>query len=497
MEEFLFHTTSPIPCLHCLKAVPSQPSHLACPAETPEMAPAAPAKAPGGGGFPRRQPGIASIFVRILDFQDLDPPAANSLAKTAVDASRTRPNTIAFEGAGTSRARSHPFLPGGSGGGGWGRTLSIVHTRAGHTRPHLAGLRVRVEGGAGPRRRDGHRVAAVAEVRIDGVAQLRPAQRSGGIVQPVRTGPLEVDHHIVRAGPAGGAALHASGPRPARVRFFEFYRAARVRSASAAVSPNRWRRRCARACHARCCAPGRARASPLTQRGPGQPGAAVGPGAAGPTPWHHIRGGGGVERAPVQWPDWESRLEQCTKRWGQVSFPANSAVPLGPGLLERCLASKCAHARPGGCTNRRQGRPADGETATGAGRTIILQRNGLGPDAEGRAPTHSAVSPQASTPSPPPPRCVRPLPQRELAALCSTTVADAWTAVAWHLPKGGRFCIQGSQDSGAGVARAWRGRGAGYTQFFGLGGAGVARAWRGRGAGMSCDPRGKGLRFAD
>eukprot|EP00661_Eupelagonemidae_sp_cell13_P010347 gene10347-biopygen9330 len=46
----------------------------------------------------------------------------------------------------------------------------------------------------------------------------------------------------------------------------------------------------------------------------------------------------------------------------------------------------------------------------------------------------------------------------------------------------------GSQDSGAGVARAWRGRGAGYRQYFGLGGAGVARAWRGRGAGMSCDP---------
>eukprot|EP00661_Eupelagonemidae_sp_cell13_P024708 gene24708-biopygen4435 len=46
----------------------------------------------------------------------------------------------------------------------------------------------------------------------------------------------------------------------------------------------------------------------------------------------------------------------------------------------------------------------------------------------------------------------------------------------------------GSQDSGAGVARAWRGRGAGHRHFFGLGGAGVARAWRGRGAGMSCDP---------
>eukprot|EP00661_Eupelagonemidae_sp_cell13_P011271 gene11271-biopygen19870 len=42
----------------------------------------------------------------------------------------------------------------------------------------------------------------------------------------------------------------------------------------------------------------------------------------------------------------------------------------------------------------------------------------------------------------------------------------------------------GSQDSGAGVARAWRG----LQAFFCLGGAGVARAWRGRGAGMSCDP---------
>eukprot|EP00661_Eupelagonemidae_sp_cell13_P007798 gene7798-biopygen15113 len=44
-------------------------------------------------------------------------------------------------------------------------------------------------------------------------------------------------------------------------------------------------------------------------------------------------------------------------------------------------------------------------------------------------------------------------------------------------------------DRGAGVARAWRGRGAGYRAFFALGGAGVARSWRGRGAGMSCDPR--------
>eukprot|EP00661_Eupelagonemidae_sp_cell13_P016166 gene16166-biopygen20248 len=34
----------------------------------------------------------------------------------------------------------------------------------------------------------------------------------------------------------------------------------------------------------------------------------------------------------------------------------------------------------------------------------------------------------------------------------------------------------GSQDSGAGVARAWRGRSAGYRQLSGLGGAGVAWA---------------------
>eukprot|EP00661_Eupelagonemidae_sp_cell13_P000352 gene352-biopygen22589 len=49
---------------------------------------------------------------------------------------------------------------------------------------------------------------------------------------------------------------------------------------------------------------------------------------------------------------------------------------------------------------------------------------------------------------------------------------------------------QGSQDSGADVARAWRGRGAGHRHVLAWGGAGVARAWRGRGAGMSCDPWG-------
>eukprot|EP00661_Eupelagonemidae_sp_cell13_P020054 gene20054-biopygen20573 len=52
----------------------------------------------------------------------------------------------------------------------------------------------------------------------------------------------------------------------------------------------------------------------------------------------------------------------------------------------------------------------------------------------------------------------------------------------------GRGGPLGEQDSGAGVARAWRGRGAGYRQFLAWGGPGVARAWRGRGAGMSCSP---------
>eukprot|EP00661_Eupelagonemidae_sp_cell13_P024910 gene24910-biopygen23938 len=54
---------------------------------------------------------------------------------------------------------------------------------------------------------------------------------------------------------------------------------------------------------------------------------------------------------------------------------------------------------------------------------------------------------------------------------------------------------QGSQDTGAGVARArgnfwlvWRGRGAGTRQLL----ACVARAWRGHGAGLACDPSGRG-----
>eukprot|EP00661_Eupelagonemidae_sp_cell13_P012692 gene12692-biopygen14040 len=49
---------------------------------------------------------------------------------------------------------------------------------------------------------------------------------------------------------------------------------------------------------------------------------------------------------------------------------------------------------------------------------------------------------------------------------------------------------QGGQEGGAGVARAWHGRGTGYRLQFGMDGAGVARAWRGRGAGISCSPRG-------
>eukprot|EP00661_Eupelagonemidae_sp_cell13_P012989 gene12989-biopygen16989 len=63
---------------------------------------------------------------------------------------------------------------------------------------------------------------------------------------------------------------------------------------------------------------------------------------------------------------------------------------------------------------------------------------------------------------------------------CSKGIFSIW------LPRK-RHGILGSQDSGAGVARAWRGRGAGCRQILGLGGAGVARAWRRRGAGMSCD----------
>eukprot|EP00661_Eupelagonemidae_sp_cell13_P024176 gene24176-biopygen4389 len=39
--------------------------------------------------------------------------------------------------------------------------------------------------------------------------------------------------------------------------------------------------------------------------------------------------------------------------------------------------------------------------------------------------------------------------------------------------------ILGEQEGGAGVARAWRGRGAGYRLRLGMSGAGMALAWRG------------------
>eukprot|EP00661_Eupelagonemidae_sp_cell13_P025670 gene25670-biopygen3010 len=42
------------------------------------------------------------------------------------------------------------------------------------------------------------------------------------------------------------------------------------------------------------------------------------------------------------------------------------------------------------------------------------------------------------------------------------------------------LCLQWSQDTGAGVARAWPGRGAGHRQLL----AWVARTWRGHGAGV-------------
>eukprot|EP00661_Eupelagonemidae_sp_cell13_P015638 gene15638-biopygen21727 len=44
-----------------------------------------------------------------------------------------------------------------------------------------------------------------------------------------------------------------------------------------------------------------------------------------------------------------------------------------------------------------------------------------------------------------------------------------------------------SARSAPGKIGPWRGRGADYRSFFGLGGAGVARAGRGRGADMACD----------
>eukprot|EP00661_Eupelagonemidae_sp_cell13_P017463 gene17463-biopygen9870 len=52
------------------------------------------------------------------------------------------------------------------------------------------------------------------------------------------------------------------------------------------------------------------------------------------------------------------------------------------------------------------------------------------------------------------------------------------------------------QDGGADVARAWRGRGAGYKLQFGMSGTGVARAWCGRGVDISCSPSGGWARRA-
>eukprot|EP00661_Eupelagonemidae_sp_cell13_P000588 gene588-biopygen1615 len=52
---------------------------------------------------------------------------------------------------------------------------------------------------------------------------------------------------------------------------------------------------------------------------------------------------------------------------------------------------------------------------------------------------------------------------------------------------------QGEQEGGAGMARAWRGRDAGYRLQFGMSGAGVARVWSGHGAGISCSPRPRAL----
>eukprot|EP00661_Eupelagonemidae_sp_cell13_P017849 gene17849-biopygen9904 len=52
-------------------------------------------------------------------------------------------------------------------------------------------------------------------------------------------------------------------------------------------------------------------------------------------------------------------------------------------------------------------------------------------------------------------------------------------SVPGHIPRalaGPQGTPQGEQDTGAGVARTWRGRGAGYRYFLAWGGAGVARA---------------------
>eukprot|EP00661_Eupelagonemidae_sp_cell13_P007953 gene7953-biopygen1549 len=72
---------------------------------------------------------------------------------------------------------------------------------------------------------------------------------------------------------------------------------------------------------------------------------------------------------------------------------------------------------------------------------------------------------------------------RKDVALCPHRGVGVAAWGAYQAAQGGRRRCQGPQDSGAGVARAWRGRGAGYRHLFWLGwrgrGAGMARAWRG------------------
>eukprot|EP00661_Eupelagonemidae_sp_cell13_P025776 gene25776-biopygen22509 len=66
-----------------------------------------------------------------------------------------------------------------------------------------------------------------------------------------------------------------------------------------------------------------------------------------------------------------------------------------------------------------------------------------------------------------------------------STPAGPWVAPGSPL---GRHRIAPGAPAGRKVARAWRGRGAGYRLRLDVSGAGVARAWRGRGAGISCSP---------
>eukprot|EP00661_Eupelagonemidae_sp_cell13_P000258 gene258-biopygen21089 len=54
----------------------------------------------------------------------------------------------------------------------------------------------------------------------------------------------------------------------------------------------------------------------------------------------------------------------------------------------------------------------------------------------------------------------------------------------------------GEQEGGAGVARAWRGRGAGFRLRFGMSGVGMARAWRGLQATIWHEWRGHGAGMA-